>query len=200
VTLDASAQRSSEPAPDRREAAGLDKLDDETFLAGFETGTLPPAGFKHPEHVRAAWLVLRRYGPAEALARSPAALRLLAAAAGKPDLYHETVTWTWLLLIHERMARGGAAAESGTRSGDAKAGDPTAERAREPGAGWGGSEPGGMSWELFRRANPDLFERGGPVLRRFYREETLHSALARRIFVLPDRLATAGPRASAPSE
>jgi hypothetical protein len=141
-------------APDE----SLDRLDDETFLAAFEAGTLPPAGFKHPEHVRAAWLMLRRYGPAEALARYPAALRLLAAVAGKPDLYHETVTWAWLLLIHERMAR-----QEGT------------------------------SWEAFRGANPDLFASGGPLLRRYYREETLRSQLARRVFVLPDLLVPTTP-------
>ena len=27
-------------------------------------------------------------------------------AQGKPNLYHETITWAYLFLIHERIARG----------------------------------------------------------------------------------------------
>jgi hypothetical protein len=32
-------------------------------------------------------------------------LERLAAASGKPGLYHETITWAFLLLIRERIAR-----------------------------------------------------------------------------------------------
>lgn len=41
-------------------------------------------------------------------------------------------------------------------------------------------------WETFRRRNADLF-RGSDVLRRYYSDARLHSALARRQFLLPDR-------------
>jgi len=36
-------------------------------------------------------------------------LKRFAAAQGKKQLYHETITWAYLLLIRERMARAGRA-------------------------------------------------------------------------------------------
>jgi hypothetical protein len=43
----------------------------------------------------------------EALQVFSRALRRLAEAHGKPQLYHATVTWAYVFLIHERMVRGG---------------------------------------------------------------------------------------------
>ncbi|HEX9286583.1 MAG TPA: hypothetical protein VF999_04875 [Thermoanaerobaculia bacterium] len=77
------------------------------FLAAFEAGTLPEECFHHRDHVRAAWLLLREEPPAAALARFSSALKRFAAAKGKTRLYHETITWAYLLLINERMERGG---------------------------------------------------------------------------------------------
>ena len=45
----------------------------------------------------------------EALAKFPAALKRFAISKGKPNLYHETITWAYLLLIGERLARAGTA-------------------------------------------------------------------------------------------
>lgn len=81
-------------------------MDDE-FLQRFADGSLPESDFRHADHVRAAWLYLRRWPPAEALARFSADLRHFAASKGKPDRYHETVTWAYLLLIRERVERSG---------------------------------------------------------------------------------------------
>jgi hypothetical protein len=81
---------------------------DRAFLEAFEAGTLAPGTFHHRDHVRAAWLLLQQAPPAEAMGRFARALRQFAARTGKPGLYHETVTWAYLLLIHERMARGPA--------------------------------------------------------------------------------------------
>lgn len=44
-------------------------------------------------------------------------------------------------------------------------------------------------WPAFCAANPDLFDRARPILGRWYRPATLASGLARRVFVMPDRLA-----------
>ena len=44
------------------------------------------------------------------------------------------------------------------------------------------------SWAAFRARNADLFS-AGPLLRRYYLQQTLNSERARRSFVLPDRLA-----------
>jgi N-formylglutamate deformylase len=82
---------------------------DRQFLEAFEACTLPAEEFHHPDHVRLAYFYLRDFPPAEALMRFVEGLRRFAASLGKPGLYHETITWAYLLLIRERMARGGAA-------------------------------------------------------------------------------------------
>ena len=81
-------------------------MNDRDFLAAFEDGTLPEECFHHRDHVRAAWLLLREERPAAALDRFSTALVRFASARGKAGLYHETITWAYLLLIRERMERG----------------------------------------------------------------------------------------------
>ena len=77
------------------------------LLASFEAGTLDPATFHHQDHIRLAWAHLQRYPLPDAIQRVCAGLRQLARRAGKPDRYHETVTWAFLVLINERMELGG---------------------------------------------------------------------------------------------
>jgi len=43
----------------------------------------------------------------EAVQAFSRALRRFAESRGKPQLYHATVTWAYVFLIHERMMRGG---------------------------------------------------------------------------------------------
>lgn len=45
-----------------------------------------------------------------------------------------------------------------------------------------------LDWEGLAAANPDLLAWRPSVLERYYTPETLGSALARRVFVLPDRV------------
>ncbi|MGB8473863.1 MAG: hypothetical protein WCE61_07255 [Candidatus Acidiferrum sp.] len=75
------------------------------WMEQFETCALPSGSFHHADHVRMAFLYLRKYPPLEALGRFSAALARFAASQGQPGLYHETITWAFLLLIRERMAR-----------------------------------------------------------------------------------------------
>jgi hypothetical protein len=83
-------------------------MTDAEFLAALESGTLLEAEFNHAGHIRAAWLYLRQGSFPEALARMSGALRNYAAAHGKPDRYHETITVAYLALINERLLlRGG---------------------------------------------------------------------------------------------
>jgi hypothetical protein len=81
----------------------------EELIQQFEDGTTPAATFHHADHVRLAFEYLCRYSALEALERFSAALQRFAAAQGKAQLYHETITWAYLLLIRERMARTGGA-------------------------------------------------------------------------------------------
>ena len=130
-------------------------MSDDEFMARFEDCTLAP--FHHCDHVRMAFLYLSRYPALEALERFSLALRRFAAAKGKPGLYHETITWAFLFLIRERMARGGMPA-----------------------------------WEEFARDNQELMSWENSILKRYYREETLASELAKRTFLLPDRVGVGG--------
>lgn len=119
---------------------------DDEFVRRFEDSAL--ASLSHEDHVRLAWRYLSERPLARVLQELPSKLRSFAAAKGCPDRYHETVTYAFIVLIHERLH----AADGGT-------------------------------WAQFRRNNADLFERD--FLFQFYERDTLRSAVARRVFVLP---------------
>ena len=78
-------------------------IDDESLIRSFEAGEEPAGGFHHAEHVRVAWWYLRQHPWPEALARFGAALRRFAAAQGKPNLFHETITTAFVLVINQRL-------------------------------------------------------------------------------------------------
>jgi hypothetical protein len=80
---------------------------DEEFIASFENCSLSNESFHHSDHVKLAFLYLCRYPALEALQRFSTSLVRFATAHGKPGLYHETITWAFLLLIRERIARAG---------------------------------------------------------------------------------------------
>jgi len=89
------------------EMMAAEMMTGDQLIKQFEDGTTPAASFHHADHVRLAFEYLYRYPALEALEKFSAALRRFAAAQGKPELYHETITWAYLLLIRERMARAG---------------------------------------------------------------------------------------------
>jgi len=71
----------------------------------FEKGIPPSAAFHHLEHVKVAFAYLCIYPKLEALQRFANGIRLMAIAKGKPQAYHETITWAYVFLIHERMIK-----------------------------------------------------------------------------------------------
>jgi hypothetical protein len=79
-------------------------LDDATFLAELEAGTLPPAAFDHRGHLRAAFLYLRAHDFPGACVAMKGAVQGFARALGRGGLYHETLTIAYLALIAERLA------------------------------------------------------------------------------------------------
>ena len=129
-------------------------MTDDELMHAFETGKVPDGGFHHEQHVRVAWNYLKAHSLPEALARFCSALKGFAQAQGAPNLYHETITVSFVLLINERLAR----------------------------------NAGQASWAAFAAANPDLLSWKPSVLDRYYTKDTLDSAHARRVFVMPDRL------------
>jgi len=82
-------------------------MNERDLVAGVEGCTIGARDFRHADHVHLAWIYLRDYPLLEAIARFISTLRRFAAHHGVPDKYHETVTWAYLLLIHERMPRDG---------------------------------------------------------------------------------------------
>jgi hypothetical protein len=80
-------------------------MNHQEFIDAFERCAVPNESFHHRDHVRLAWIYLRDLPLLEALGRFTTSLKRFAAASGRPELYHETITWAYLLLIHERMQR-----------------------------------------------------------------------------------------------
>lgn len=132
---------------------------DEDFIGAFENSSLRPEDFHHPDHVRMAFLYLARFPILEAIQRFSLGLRRFATAIGKPNLYHETITWAFLFLIRERLLQ------------------QTLEQ--------GGRQP---SWDEFAAVNPGLLNRKSvAILSDYYSEDTLTSELAKKVFILPNR-------------
>ena len=128
-------------------------MTDEEFFLQFENATLPVECFHHADHVKMAFLYLCRFPVVDALRRFSDSLGRFAAAHHKPHLYNETITWAYLLIIRERLAR--------------------AERPQ--------------TWAEFAAANSDLLDWKDSILKKYYREDTLRSDVAKRTFVLPDK-------------
>ncbi len=80
-------------------------MTNEEIIKEFEQGRPPGGSFHHADHIRVAFAYLSQCSVLEALQKFSAALRRFAVAQGKPQLYHETITWAYLFLIRERMAR-----------------------------------------------------------------------------------------------
>jgi hypothetical protein len=78
-------------------------MSDEELIYRFENG--PVDSFHHADHVRLAFAYLRLYPTLQALEKFASALKRFAAARGKTQLYHETITHAYFFLIRERMAR-----------------------------------------------------------------------------------------------
>jgi len=87
----------------------MSRPNDDELLRQFEGCSLPLERFHHRVHIQIAFLYLCRYPVLDVLGRFPAALTRYAEAHGKSGLYHETITWAYILLIHERMQRAGQA-------------------------------------------------------------------------------------------
>jgi hypothetical protein len=82
-------------------------MKDEELIERFENCTLSGASFHHPDHVRVVWLYLRCNSVLKTLSRFSEGLKRVAIANGTPNLYHETITWAYVLLINERIRRSG---------------------------------------------------------------------------------------------
>lgn len=77
---------------------------DESFLQQFEAGLWPLEQWHHEQHIKLAYLYLRRYPFDTALARIREKIKAHNLARNIPDGptsgYHETMTHAWLHLVH----------------------------------------------------------------------------------------------------
>jgi hypothetical protein len=86
-------------------------MNDRDFVAAFEACAIASGDFHHADHVRLAWIYLREHSLIQAIECFTTALQRFAAHHGVAGLYHETITWAYVVLIHERMQRDGASAD-----------------------------------------------------------------------------------------
>jgi hypothetical protein len=73
-------------------------------LDAFLNDAVRPEAFHHADHVRVAFDILRRCDFPEAALTYSAGIKRIAARAGDPGAYHETITIAFLSLISERSA------------------------------------------------------------------------------------------------
>jgi hypothetical protein len=82
----------------------LAMLSDDEFLRAFFTAELANSDFHHRDHLRLAWLSVRRYGPVEAEARIAEGIQHFAAVHGHAARYHDTMTRFWVRLVAHAVA------------------------------------------------------------------------------------------------
>jgi hypothetical protein len=78
-------------------------------LTIFLRGEIDPSGFRHADHVRMGFELLAQRPFLESAAAMSRALKAMAARAGAPWAYHETVTLAFLALIGARSVAGRSA-------------------------------------------------------------------------------------------
>jgi hypothetical protein len=88
-------------------------MDDEAFLQQFETAAWPLKDWHHQQHIKVAYLYLRRYPFDTAMAKIRDGIKVYNAAHKVPEGltsgYHETMTQAWMRLVHFTLCEYGPA-------------------------------------------------------------------------------------------
>ena len=91
-------------------------MTDDAFLEKFEACAWPLDQWHHREHIKVAYLYLRRYPFETALTRIREKIQAHNAAQGVPEGptlgYHETMTQAWLRLVYVTLCEYGPAASA----------------------------------------------------------------------------------------
>jgi hypothetical protein len=69
------------------------------LIESFEAGEIDGADFRHEHHVLVARGLAELYGHDQGLRRMSVGIQGMAARAGRPQAYHETITRAWYELI-----------------------------------------------------------------------------------------------------
>ena len=78
---------------------------DERLLDAFLRGRIDSRDFHHEDHVRVAFALLRRNDWPDAVPAFRNGLKTIAAKAGKPGAYNETISVAFLSLIAEQLSK-----------------------------------------------------------------------------------------------
>jgi hypothetical protein len=81
---------------------------DQQFLRAVESAGFPLTQFNHASHIRLAWLYLCQKPLPEAMICFRDTLQHYAAKNGKAEIYNETITFMFILLIHQQIHYGPA--------------------------------------------------------------------------------------------
>jgi len=81
----------------------MNYMADRDFASAFERCEIPNDQFRHRDHLRLAWIYLRRHGRPEAGTRIVESIQRYAAHNGAPGKYHETITLAWMDLVYCAM-------------------------------------------------------------------------------------------------
>jgi hypothetical protein len=88
-------------------------LTDEEFLRRFESANWPYEAWHHRQHIKVAYLYLRKYPFAQAQAHIREKIKAYNAAKQLPDSllsgYHDTMTQAWMHLVYFALCESGAA-------------------------------------------------------------------------------------------
>jgi transketolase len=91
----------------------LRPISDEDFLAQFESATWPLENWHHRQHIKVAYLYLRKYPFAQAQTRIREKIRAYNTAKNVPESltggYHDTMTQAWMYLVYFTLCEYGAA-------------------------------------------------------------------------------------------
>jgi hypothetical protein len=79
-------------------------MTDDELIEAFESCELPGAAFRHREHLRLAWVYLRRMSPELAAEAMERGVRRFATHHGAAQKYHHTITLVWMKLVAAAMA------------------------------------------------------------------------------------------------
>jgi hypothetical protein len=149
------------------------QLSDGEFLAAFEAATL--RDFHHADHIRAAWVYLRRLPFPQTSERMAESLRHFAASKDAHMKYHETITRAWMLLVWDALNQDRQAACERA---------PFSEARRDASQGAPSANHTADEFNSFAAAHPELLD--AHALDRFYSSQLLASAAARSEFIPPD--------------
>ena len=85
---------------------GTASLSDDVFVQAFEACQLDPAKFHHADHIRLAWLYVRRHGACGAEVKLLDGIRKFAWHADAPGKFIHTTTIAWTRLVAAAQQNG----------------------------------------------------------------------------------------------